>query len=130
MRRPPNFFERLLLRGRVILSGKLLVNNPFVPDIFLPHKPDDTSYLLLKSEDRSRERSGFPIPPEHLRRYISYGETTELFLNSGKEHVEMMKDLLGKADFLIQSANRILDFGCGAGRMIVWLGDSVEQCEV
>jgi ubiquinone/menaquinone biosynthesis C-methylase UbiE len=41
-----------------------------------------------------------------------------------------MKNILGKADFLIQSANRILDFGCGAGRMIVWLGDSVEQCEV
>jgi len=97
---------------------------------FLPYKPDETSYLLLKSEDQNRERSGFPVPPEHLRRYVTFGETTELFLNSGKEHVDIMKHILGKSDFFLAPTNRILDFGCGAGRMIVWLGDSVEQCEV
>jgi len=99
-----------------------------VPDTFLPYKGDEASYLLLKSD--GRERSGFPIPPDHLRRYICYGETPELFLNSGKEHFDTMKHILRESGLFIESANRILDFGCGAGRMIRWLGNSVEQCEV
>jgi SAM-dependent methyltransferase len=130
MSAPPSILKRLLLQSRAVLSTKLLVNNPYVPDIFLPYKPNETSYLLLKSEDQNRERSGFPIPPDHLRRYITYGETPELFLNSGKEHVDEMKHILSNSDFLIEHSNRILDFGCGAGRMIRWLGDSVERCEV
>jgi SAM-dependent methyltransferase len=127
---PPNILKRLLLQGRAVLSTKLLINNPYVPDIFLPYKPGETSYLLLNSEDRDWERSGFPIPPEHLRGYIGYGKTTELFLNSGKEHFDTMIDILGKSDFFIGSVNRILDFGCGAGRMIRWLDDCVEHSEV
>jgi len=130
MSAPPNVLKRLLSQGRAVLSTKPLVNNPYVPDTFLPYKPDETSYLLLKSEDQNRERSGFPVPPEPLRRYVTFGETTELFLNSGKEHVDIMKHILGKSDFFLAPTNRILDFGCGTGRMIVLLGDSVEQCEV
>jgi ubiquinone/menaquinone biosynthesis C-methylase UbiE len=41
-----------------------------------------------------------------------------------------MKHILSQSGFLIQPSHRILDFGCGAGRMIRWLGDSVEGCEV
>ena len=78
MSAPPNVLKRLLSQGRAVLSTKPLVNNPYVPDTFLPYKPDETSYLLLKSEDQNRERSGFPVPPEPLRRYVTFGETTEL----------------------------------------------------
>lgn len=128
---PPNILKRLLWRGRAALSTRLLISNPYVPDTFLPYKGDASSYLLLKSEDDGRERfGGFPIPPDHLRRYISFGTTPELFLNSGKEHFDTMKHILSKSGFLINSANRILDFGCGAGRMIRWLGNSVEHCDV
>jgi len=119
-----------LWRGRAALSTRLLISNPYVPDTFLPYKGDEASYLLLKSEDDGQERSGFPLPPDHLRRYICYGETPELFLNSGKEHFEIMKIILSNSGFFIESANRILDFGCGAGRMIRWLGNSIEQCQI
>jgi hypothetical protein len=57
---PPNMLKRLLLQGRAILSTKLLINNPYVPDIFFPYKADDTSFLLLKSEDRGGGVPDFP----------------------------------------------------------------------
>src|SRR5438270_7265769 len=106
------------------------MRSPYLSDKFYPYKADQDSYVLLKLRDQDHEYGGFPIPPDHLRSYITCGETPKIFLNSGKEHFDIMQRILGKSDFLIDSASRILDFGCGAGRMIRWLGDSVERREV
>jgi len=86
--------------------------------------------MLLKSEDQGGERSGFPVPPDHLRTYLGFAKTPEIFLNTGREHVDIMKSILGKSGFSLESATRILDYGCGAGRMIRWLNDYAERCEV
>ena len=117
----------------LIASSKILPNrvmrSPYLSDKFFPYKPDQDYYVLLKSSDQGQEYSGFPIPPGHLQR-CTFGEGTEIYLNSGKEHVNTMEHILSQSGFLIQPSHRILDFGCGAGRMIRWLGDSVEGCEV
>lgn len=129
MRTMPTNLRRLLLKARVILSQKTLVTNPYLVGKFLPYKPDQTFYILLKSRDHGRDRFEFPIPPEHLR-MVSSGETTEIFINSGKDCVDKMQNILSVSGFSIQPGIRILDFGCGAGRIIRWLDDAAERCEV
>lgn len=125
----PTMFKRLLLQVRVILTQKTLMNNPYLVGKFFPYKPDQTFYFLLSPKDDSRECSEFPIPPEHLRT-VSSGETSDIFLTSGKNCVNKMQDILGVSGFLFKPGVRVLDFGCGAGRIIRWLDDAAEQCEV
>ena len=120
-------FRFLQLSADALFASSKILRSPYLSGKFFPYKPDQDYYVLLKSSDQGQEYSGFPIPPEHLQ---TWGEGTESYLNSGKEHVNTMKHILSQSGFLIQPSHRILDFGCGAGRVIRWLGDSVEGCEV
>jgi len=125
----PSVLKRLLLKARVTLSQKTLVNNPYLVGKFFPYKPDQIFYLLDKSNKNGRERSGLPIPPEHLRK-VSSGESDEVFINSGKDCVDKMQNILSASGFAIQPGIRVLDFGCGAGRVIRWFYDVADGCEM
>jgi SAM-dependent methyltransferase len=87
-------------------------------------------YILRKSTPNGQEcgEDGLPIPPQYLR--AGYGATVEIWLNGGKSDIDNMMTLLNSSDFFVQKGNRILDFGCGPGRMIRWLAGLAEQCEV
>jgi cyclopropane fatty-acyl-phospholipid synthase-like methyltransferase len=61
---------------------------------------------------------------------MGYGTTIDGFLSSGKTHIETMKRILESSGFCIKEGNRVLDFGCAAGRMIRWFDDIAEQCEI
>jgi ubiquinone/menaquinone biosynthesis C-methylase UbiE len=119
----------------VIASSKKLflkvsesvMRDPHVADKFYPYKPYQSDYILLKSGGE-RSGLGLPTPPQEL--WMGYGPTTEDFLNSGKVDVDKMKKILGSVGFRIQDGNRVLDFGCASGRMIRWLNDFAEQCEI
>jgi ubiquinone/menaquinone biosynthesis C-methylase UbiE len=67
------------------------------------------------------------VPPQNIRE--GFGTTIE-FLNSGRINVETMKRILETSGFSIKEGNRVLDFGCAVGRMIRWLDDIAEQCEI
>jgi SAM-dependent methyltransferase len=96
---------------------------------FYPYNADQESYILLKSGQNgdctSGGNSGLPIPPKNL-----YGKNDELFLNSGKTDVDNMLQILESSGFRIRSGGRILELGCASGRMIRWLADIADQCEV
>jgi ubiquinone/menaquinone biosynthesis C-methylase UbiE len=116
------------LRSRIL---EALMRSPL--PIFLPYNADADSYILLKStaHDGGSEAgrdNGLPIPPRDL--WEGYGESAELFLNSGKVDVDTMRRLLESSGFRIQSGGRVLDLGCAAGRMIRWLADVADQCDV
>jgi SAM-dependent methyltransferase len=44
--------------------------------------------------------------------------------------VQALVEVIGRSGAPIASAGRILEFGCGAGRMIRWLADLTATCEV
>jgi ubiquinone/menaquinone biosynthesis C-methylase UbiE len=122
----------------LIVSSKKLPNrilqsahrSIYLADSFSPHKADQKSYILAKSEGPGRERGQFqlPMPPQDL--WMGYGNSAECFLNSGKIQVGTMKKILESSGFSIKGGNRVLDFGCAAGRMIRWLDEFAEQCEI
>jgi SAM-dependent methyltransferase len=102
----------------------------FLSDSFYPYKPDQQSDVILRSASaKNLERAGdsqLPVPPEDIR----WGHSIDDYLASGKSNVATMKRILESSGFSIKEGNRVLDFGCAAGRMIRWLDDAAKQCEI
>ena len=104
--------------------------DPRLHDKFYPYEADRDFVLLLKSirRDPNCGNRALPLPPQDL--WAGYGTTVEYFLNSGNVDVDTMKKVLVSSDFHIRDGGRLLDFGCGAGRMIRWFDDIVPRCEI
>src|SRR5262249_5786559 len=87
-------------------------------------------YCIPKQPDKSRldPSSPLPVPPEEL--WAGYGPTLEAYLQSGNEHVRSMREILERSGMPVASAQRVLDFGCAAGRMLRWLHDEASVCEI
>ena len=94
----------------LIASSTNVWESPYLPDKFYPYKGDAKSYFLLKSGEQGRARGEFPIPPENLY-FQTFGATTEVnsgkalddpaqYLRHGKLHIEKMKEILARSDFL------------------------------
>jgi len=69
-----------------------------------------------------------PLPPQYLR--LGYGAADELWLNGGKVDIDNMMTVVNSANFGLRKGNRVLDFGCGPGRMIRWFATLAEECEI
>jgi ubiquinone/menaquinone biosynthesis C-methylase UbiE len=99
-------------------------------DKFYPYEADSEFVLLLKSSrwDPDYGNRALPLPPQDL--WAGYGTTVEGFLNSGRVDVDTMKKVLASSGFRIQAGNRLLDFGCAAGRMMRWFDDIAHRCDI
>lgn len=84
---------------------------------FYPYKRNEQNFVIPKDVLPAELcENGLPIPPQDL--WIGYGKTKKEYLESGKKDVETMSGLLEKTDFSLTPQHRVLDFGCGAGRMM------------
>src|SRR6516225_977879 len=115
------------------LPGKIsdsVIRDPRLHDKFYPYEADRDFFILLKSSrrDPDGDNRGLPLPPQDL--WAGYGTTAEYFLHSGNLDVDTMKKILDSSGFSIQDGNRLLDFGCASGRMMRWLDDMADRCEV
>ncbi len=97
---------------------------------YIPYKREDNSFLIPKVPEPGYETcgSGLPIPPSNL--WHGYGETKEEHLSGGRANVRKMIELVESSGFSFEKGSRILDFGCGAGRMIRHLKDLADICEI
>ncbi|MFL5800731.1 MAG: class I SAM-dependent methyltransferase [Roseiflexaceae bacterium] len=97
---------------------------------FLPYQPRSNAYMHPKrpSPDTEEIPIDLPVPPEYL--WLGYGKTTEVYLGSGKRHVDQMLYALATTGWSLPSGDRVLDFGCGAGRMTRWFADLATTCEI
>jgi SAM-dependent methyltransferase len=81
---------------------------------------------------RQMEKTGFAhLPPAPLRFRVHGELDLQSFLASGRQCSQDIKAALGTIGKDVTSLRRILDFGCGCGRTIVWFSDlagSVEVC--
>jgi SAM-dependent methyltransferase len=64
------------------------------------------------------DENGIRIPPAHLASLATGVFDTDLFLTSGKLGAESIRDILLKNGIDIAGLEFILDFGCGAGRVL------------
>lgn len=85
-------------------------------------------FVIMKSkEEYDKCELGLPIPPENL--WLGYGKDKKEYLY-GKQQVDKMIELIKCSGFIFSDKKRILDFGCGAGRMIRWLKPLADTCEI
>jgi SAM-dependent methyltransferase len=96
---------------------------------YLPYRRHATAYMLTKVPAlRSAEPEALQIPPSHL--WVGYGETVEEYLASGREDFDALQAILAGAGCSIGAGERVLDFGCAAGRMTRWLINHTDTGEV
>ena len=95
-----------------------------------PHR-GKSGYVITRhgTDYRGLCSQGLPIPPKRL--WIGYGQSDEEYVGSGVRHTDKMLEVVRAASFEPFSAGaRILDFGCGAGRMLRQLKEFADRCEL
>lgn len=96
--------------------------------LYFPYKADALTYVIPKKKiEYDTCEYGLPVPPQEL--WLGYGKTNEEYL-FGKHQVEKMLSIINSSEFFLSDGDKILDFGCGAGRMIRWLKPYSNFCEI
>ena len=75
---------------------------------------------------------GLPIPPPRLRILTTASASVEWFLNSGQAAKDSIQELLRDQRISPHQVTRVLDFGCGCGRVVRhWAdrSDGVHGCD-
>lgn len=72
------------------------------------------------------EGASLPVPPQNL--WLGYGANEVEYIESGRRDVEKMKFQLEEAGFRAVKGMKILDLGCGGGRMIRhWIEEATDS---
>jgi ubiquinone/menaquinone biosynthesis C-methylase UbiE len=97
---------------------------------FVPYAAGRNTYMIpaLTHEEGRRASRDFPVPPKEL--WLGYGSTPEVYLEAGQHHVNRMLHVLQGTGWSLATDARVLDFGCGAGRMARWLAEIVLDGEI
>lgn len=118
------------MAGSTTLPSKIdarIIANPGLSAKYRPYQGEQMSYCVqaMNTDRRSAELS---LPPRDL--WMFSEATADDYLACGREHVEVMRKSLAACGFVFEDGCRVLDFGCGSGRMIRWLREEAERCEI
>jgi len=87
----------------------------------------------IRKNRAARRRSPLPVPPDSLIFSATATRDVEWFLESGKEFASALRKALVEVGRPLESLSRVLDFGCGTGRVVrQWAtlrGPSVFGCD-
>ena len=91
---------------------------------YVPYQPR-SDYALPRGEVRGAdpETARLPVPPREL--WLGYDYPAD-----GKRQVDAMLEIVRASDVAFTEGDRILDLGCGAGRMIRHLQTLAGMCEI
>jgi ubiquinone/menaquinone biosynthesis C-methylase UbiE len=119
-----------LIKGRVLTQIARLIKLPVTAVKYFPYKYGEDSYYIPKLLNLGIDRCvhGLPVPPKEL--WQGYGKTSEEYLESGREHVQKMLEILEASNFSLDGGKRILELGCGGGRMIHHLKEFSDSGEI
>lgn len=77
---------------------------------------------LLARVRPEKAADGLPLPPPSLRYLVGVSDA-DAFVRSGQRLATVIRDTLARQGVDLEQLGAILDFGCGAGRMVrQWVG--------
>ncbi len=86
---------------------------------------------LTRLEVREEEPTGsIPLPPIHLRHRVHGSVKPDGFLRVGRLCVSDIASILEAHGLALNSFHRILDFGCGCGRVLRYLRDRAGSAQL
>ncbi len=95
---------------------------------YFPNDEDSKTYMVnMEKEMHEMCELGLPVPPVKL--WLGYGTEVKEYLY-GRFQITKMLQILKNAGFDLDIKRKILEFGCGAGRMIRWLKPYASRCEI
>ncbi len=129
---PDILLEECLRRSNVLpqVLTDLLPDHPGLAAVVVPYQEDYPACVprIALGPNLERTPASLPLPDEEL--WEGYGPDAAAYLASGREHVGTLRDLLAAAGTPAESAGRILDLTCGAGRALRWLADLASSREI
>ena len=76
-------------------------------------------FLTLMEQIHRPTHCGYPIPPPRMRQLTTAGHVTIAeHIKEGLQAANMLEDILKREGIEPQSLGRVLDFGCGCGRVL------------
>lgn len=70
------------------------------------------------------------LPPAELRARVAGTVDADQFLRTGRQSADDFDQALGAVGRHLDGFARILDFGCGSGRILLWLEQLAQRCEL
>jgi len=104
--------------------GRIVRRDVSISSRFLPYAPESDAWVVPPRARRPAD-GPLPVPPRDL--WLGYGKTPEEYLAGGRRDVESMRRLLAEAGIELSSCKRVLDLGCGSGRMLRWLDGAAAE---
>ncbi|MBS1966927.1 MAG: class I SAM-dependent methyltransferase [Chloroflexi bacterium SZAS-1] len=97
---------------------------------FVPYESGRNTYMIpvAAHPEGRRVSHDFPVPPKEL--WLGYGTTAQVYLEAGRHHVNRMLQITEGSGWSLPADARVMDFGCGAGRMARWLVEKVPDGEI
>jgi len=83
----------------------------------------DGAALVEPGAPEQTGEENVPIPPAALRYLVAHTEDLDWFLRLGKLGAQTIVDTLAKQGKTLDQFPRVLDFGCGCGRVLRYLKD-------
>lgn len=119
-------------RLRAEMMDRILVNPVHIIK-YIPYQSASSSYQFSKTvnDELPTCKLGLPIPPKHLlQKWFWALKDEEEWLLSGERIVQTMIAIIQKSGFSLSEGSRILEFGCAEGRLLRWLKNLTETCEI
>jgi SAM-dependent methyltransferase len=100
------------------ITNERILESPHIAGKFLSLQGSKAYSVipLLDPPTPPVSHDNLPVPPQSL--WLGYGDTPEEYLEGGRVDIAMMLDILKNAGALEEMLLRVLDFGCGAARML------------
>ena len=77
--------------------------------------------MSMSADASNPGSSDIPFPPDHLRLRVHGDTNLDAYINNGKVNCQRIQDWTRKDGVVLPQRAKVLDFGCGPGRVITWL---------